>query len=206
MWEHAPRLNNVLYVAVARTTCQVETKRARPFIVPSSEPQQGLTLIEPLRPYFPCGKRRNRRSRRNLSIPSTSRTTAAMRGTPSMNLLAGLDAPIACAPSRQTPSPRNSWRSRHTGLGAQSPPGPLTRSCANYERSQNPRETVSLALSGQGSLLLFSGAWSQKSLRVWILSSPSSYSTPRRLSNLGFAISSLPPRFNSKFRRSGEEH
>jgi len=30
------------------------------------------------------------------------------RGEPSTNLLAGLGAPLACAPSRQTPSPRNS--------------------------------------------------------------------------------------------------
>jgi len=42
------------------------------------------------------------------TIPSTSRTLAARRREPSKNLLAGLDAPFACAPSRQIPSPRNS--------------------------------------------------------------------------------------------------
>ena len=36
---------------------------------------------------------------RKLSIPTTSSTLAAKRGAPSTNLLAGLDAPLACAPS-----------------------------------------------------------------------------------------------------------
>ena len=44
---------------------------------------------------------------RKLSTPSISRTPAARRGEQSTNLLAGLDVSLACAPSRQTPSPCN---------------------------------------------------------------------------------------------------
>ena len=40
----------------------------------------------------------------------------------------------------------------------------------------------------------------------WIPSSRSSYSTLGRLSNLGFATSSVPACANSKFQSSGEEH
>jgi len=39
-------------MAVARTVYHVERKSAKPFIVPSSKPQWGLTLTERLRPYF----------------------------------------------------------------------------------------------------------------------------------------------------------
>jgi len=56
------------------------------------------------------------------------------------------------------------------------------------------------------SLLLPSDAWSQESLRDWIPSPRSLYSTPGRLSNLGFATSSLPACANSNFQRSGEDH
>ena len=59
--------------------CHVETKSARPSIAPSSEPRWGLTLIEPLRPYYLGSGRISRRDGRNLSIPSTSRTLAASR-------------------------------------------------------------------------------------------------------------------------------
>ena len=70
--------------------------------------------------------------------------------------------------------------------------GSSTRSCPTYGRSENLRETVSLALSGQRSLLPLSGSWNQESLQVRILSSWSSCSTPVQPSNLGFAISALP--------------
>jgi len=43
--------NNVSHVSVARTMCHVVTKSARPIIALSSEPQCGLTLIKPHRPY-----------------------------------------------------------------------------------------------------------------------------------------------------------
>ena len=59
---------------------------------------------------------------------------------------------------------------------------------------------------GRKSLLLPSDAWSQENLRDWTPSSRSLYSTPGRLSNLGFAISSTPACTNSKFQRSGEKH
>ena len=45
-------LNKISFLAVARTMCHVGAKCARPFIAPSSEPQGGLTLTEPPRPYF----------------------------------------------------------------------------------------------------------------------------------------------------------
>ena len=85
------------------------TKSARPSIVPSPEPHWILTLIELLRPYY-LGQSRSRSDGRKLSTPSTSRTLAARSGEPPTNLLAGLDAPLASAPSRPTPSPHNSWR------------------------------------------------------------------------------------------------
>ena len=81
-----------------------------PSIALLSEPQWGLPLTEPLRPYSLDYNRRSRSDGRKLSTPSTSRTPAARRGEPSTNLLAGLDAPPACAPSRQIPSPCNWWR------------------------------------------------------------------------------------------------
>ena len=93
------QLNNVSHVADGRAMCHAGTKSARPSIAPSSEPQWGLTLIELLRPYY-LGY--NRRSR------SDGRKLLTRHGEQSTNLLAGLDAPLACAPSRQTPSPSNS--------------------------------------------------------------------------------------------------
>ena len=99
--------NNVSHVADGRTMCHARTNSARPSIAPSSEPQWGLTLIEPLRPYYLDSGRRSRSDGRKLLILSTSRTLAVRRGEPSTNLLAGLDAPLTCAPSRQIPSSRN---------------------------------------------------------------------------------------------------
>jgi len=86
-----PRPNSVSHVVVGRTTCHAGTKSARPSIAPSPEPQWGLTLIEPLRPYYLGSGRRSRSDGRKLSIPSTSRTLAARRGEPSTNILTGLD-------------------------------------------------------------------------------------------------------------------
>ena len=79
-----------------------------------------------------------------------------------------------------------------TRVKAASPLGSSRRSCPTCGRSKHLRQTISLTLSGQRSMLPSSGSWSQESLQVWILSSRSSCSTPGRLSNLGFAISSLP--------------
>ena len=69
-----PRPNNVSQVAVARTMCHVGTKSVRPSIAPSSEHQWGITLTEPLRPYYLGYNGRSRSDGRKLSIPSTSRT------------------------------------------------------------------------------------------------------------------------------------
>ena len=87
-----------------------------------------------------------------------------------------------------------------------SPPGSSTRSCPNSGRSQHLRVTVSLSPLGRRSLLLPSDAWSQERLWDWTPSSWSSYSTPVRLSNLGFATSPVLACTKSKFQRSGEEH
>jgi len=65
--------------------CYVRTNRARPFIAPSSEPQWGLTLTEPLRVYFNSSTIRSRSGGKKLSIPSTSRNPAARRGALSTN-------------------------------------------------------------------------------------------------------------------------
>ena len=77
--------------------CHAGTKSARPSIAPLSETQWGMPLTEPPRPYSLDYNRRCRSDGRKLSIPLTSRTPAARRGEQSTNLLAGLDAPLACA-------------------------------------------------------------------------------------------------------------
>jgi len=66
------------------------------------------TASEPPRPYSIDYNRRSRSDGRKLSTPSTSRTLATRRVEQSTNILAGLDALLACAPSQQIPSPRNS--------------------------------------------------------------------------------------------------
>jgi len=97
--------------------------------------------------------------------------------------MASQDAPLACAPSQQTPSPHNSWRMGHTRLGSMSPPSSPTRSWMTYGRSQHLREKVSLALLGQKSLLPPPGTWSQESLHNYILFSQSLLlGTPKYLS------------------------
>jgi len=101
------RLNNVSHVTIGRTMCHAGTNSARPSIAPLSEPQWGLTLTDPLRHYF-LDYNRSRSDGRKLSTPSTTGTLATRHGEQSLNLLAGLDAPLACAPSRQIPSPCNS--------------------------------------------------------------------------------------------------
>jgi len=199
-----PRPDHVYHLAAGRTLCHAGTKSARPSIAASPEPRWELTLIEPLRPY--CLGWISRSDGRKLSIPSTSHTLAARHGEPWINLLAGLDAPFANAPSRKLPSPHKSWRTGHTGQWIACPPGWSTRSCPTYGRFQHLRVTVSLNPLGSRSLMLPSDAWSQEYLRDWIPSSRSSYSTPGRLSNLGFATSSLPACANSKYQISGEEH
>jgi len=152
------RLNNVSHVAAGRTMCHVGTKIARPSIAPLSEPQWGLPLTEPPRPYSLDYDRRSRSDGRKLSTPSISRTPAARHGEPSTNLLAGLDAPAACAPSRKIPSTRSWRRTGHTRLATESPPGSSTNSCPTYGRFQHLKITVSRNPSGRKSLLLPSDA------------------------------------------------
>ena len=165
------RLNNVSHVAAGRTMCHARIKSARPSIAPLSEPHWGLLLTEPPRSYSLDYNKRSRGGGRKLSTPSTSRTPAARGGEQSTNLLAGLDAPLNCAPSQQIPSPHNSWRTGHTRPAAASPPGSSINRCPTYWRFQHLRITVSPNPSGRKSLLLPSDAWSQESLRNWIPSS-----------------------------------
>jgi len=101
------RPNNVSHLAVGRTVCHAETKSARPLSLLHPSPGWGLTLTELPCPYY-LDSNRSRSDGRKLLIPSTSNTPVARLGEPSTNILAGLDAPLACAPSRQTLSPRNS--------------------------------------------------------------------------------------------------
>jgi len=159
------RPNNASHVAVGRTMCQAGIKNARPSIAPSCKPQWGLTLIDPLRPYYPGSGRRSRSDGRKLSIPTTYRTLAGRRGESSTNVLAGLDTPFISAPSRQTPSPRNSWRTGHTGQVTECPTGWSTKICPTYGKFQHLRVIVSLNPLGRRKLLLPSDAWSQESLQ-----------------------------------------
>ena len=55
-----------------------------------------------------------KRGGRKLSTPSTSRFLATRHGEQSTNLLEGVDAPLACATSRQIPSPHKN-RAHRTG-------------------------------------------------------------------------------------------
>jgi len=93
-------------------------KEARPFIDTFSEPQWGLTPTELLWPYFHEWTTRGKSSEK-LSISSISCTPAARCGAPTINLLAGLDTPFACAPSQQTPSSHNLWRTGHNKVSKQ---------------------------------------------------------------------------------------
>ena len=185
-------MNNAFHVAVARNVCHVGTKNARPSIAASSE--WGLARIEPLRPYFLGSNRRSRSDEKKLSIPSTSRTLVERRGETSTNSLAGLDAPLACAPSRQTPSPTKLWRTGHTGSRADlwkitTPEGhsisdPFrTEELAAAIRRPKPEKSPGLDSIFSKFILHIGSAL-----------------------NVGFAISSLPGCDNSKFQRSGKEH
>jgi len=136
--------NNISHVPAWRTMCHAGTKSARPSIAPLSEPQRGLTLMAPPHHYYLYLNRRSRSDERKLVIPSISRTLVVRRGEVSTNILAGFDATLACAPSRQTPSPRNSWRMGNTSLGPASPPGSSTGSCPICWRFQHLRVTISL--------------------------------------------------------------
>jgi len=109
-WACYPRPNNV---AVARTMCHAGTKSFIRAPVGTDPDTAAATLLSRNRNRSDgsCQRNRNRTDGRKfsknrnmsdgrkLSIPTTSSTLAAKRGAPSTNLLAGLDAPLACAPS-----------------------------------------------------------------------------------------------------------
>ena len=48
------------YLAAGKSMCHAGTKSVRPSVAPLPEPQLGLTLMEPLRPYYPGSGRRSR--------------------------------------------------------------------------------------------------------------------------------------------------
>jgi len=161
------QLNNLSHMAVTKIMCHVGTKSARPFIVPTPKSQWGLTLIEPLRSCFHGSGRRGRNDVKKLSILSTSRTPATRHKAPSINLLASLDTPLACAPSQQTPS--QLVRNVAQTTGSHESTRFINKQLPKLWKGQHLKETVYLALSGHRSLLPPSGTWSQESLWDWIL-------------------------------------
>ena len=94
--------------------CHAGIKSARPFIAPSFEPQWGLTQLEPLRPTISAGTETERWEEAVSSIDFSHSSRKAWR---TINITAGIGAPLACALSRQSPSPRSSWRTGHRGRG-----------------------------------------------------------------------------------------
>ena len=87
----------------------------------------------------------------NLSIPSTSRTSAAWRGAPWINLLVCLGTPLACAPYQQTPSSHNSWRTRHKNGGPRVHQAHQQGGVRLFGRSEHLREIYMWPLQDWGS-------------------------------------------------------
>jgi len=98
---------------------------------------------------------------KKLAIPSTSCTAAARCGAPSKNLLAGLQAPLVCAPFQHISLLHSSCRTGHTRRGTASPRSSSTSSCRTYGRFQHLMEIVPLVPS-QMSFLTPSTTWSQE--------------------------------------------
>jgi len=85
----------------SRKSCAMLGQSVSPSITPLIEPQWALTLTEPLCPYYLDYNISSMSNGRKLSTPSTSHTLDTRRGEQSTNLLAGLDAPLTCATSKQ---------------------------------------------------------------------------------------------------------
>jgi len=184
-------------MAIARAMCHVGTKSARPLSLLHPSPSGTDSNRAPSSLLFRLEQKQERW--RKLLIPLTSRTLAARRGAPSTNSLAGLDAHLHCAPSRQTTSPRNSQERGTQGRG---------RDSTRLNNKQLPHlgkipTTVCLNPLGRRGLLLPFRRLKQGKTPQLDSISRSLYSTPGQLSNLGFATSSLPACANSKFQRSG---
>ena len=131
------------------------------------------------------------------------------RWAPSINLLLGQDAPLVCAPSQQTRSPHNLWRTEHTRLGVSNPPGPPTSSRPTYGRSEHLKERVGYFWPFQvgGACCRRPQAPEPRKVRWSGFYLPRVY-TPCRLDSrfVVFAISPLPVCANSKIHRSREKH
>ena len=198
------QLSNASHVVITRTMCHAGTKSVRPFIAPSSEPHCVLTLIELFYPFFHSSNRGSRIDGTKLSIPSTSRTPAARCGPPSINLLAGLDAPLAYAPLPHVC--KLYCLATHENGGTQEWKPRTNKELSDLWKVPTPQGNSISGPFSQRSFLLPSGDCIHENHQVWILFSRSLYSTLGQLSNLGFAITSRPACTNSKFQRSGEEH
>jgi len=195
------RPNNVSHVAAGRTMCHAGTKSARPSIAPLPEPSGDWQSR-----FVPTISAREEAGAME-AVNSIDLSHSSRKAWRIFNKLTGRSGySFTSAPSRQTPSSRNLWRTGHTRPWIANPPGWSARNCPTYGKSQHLRVTVSLNPLRRRTLLLPSDAWSQESLRDRTPSSRSSYSTAGRLSNLGFATSSVPACANSKVQKSGEEH
>jgi len=139
---------------LGRTMCHAGTKSARSYIAPLPEPQWGLTLIEPLRPYYLGSGRRSRSDWKKQFIPSTSRTLATRRRR-TMNKLTGRSG---CS-FHQCPVSANSIASQLVKNGARKTRDRKYTRLVNKELSDlwkiaTPEGTVSLNPLGRRSLLL----------------------------------------------------
>jgi len=80
------RPNNASHLAVRRTMCHAGTKSARPSVAPLFEPQWGLTLIEPPRPYYLGQKKQERREE---AVNSTDFSHSSRKAWRTINKLTG---------------------------------------------------------------------------------------------------------------------
>ena len=194
-----PRPNNVSHVAVGRTMCHAAIKSTGPSIRASSDPQSELTLIEPLCPYYHHWKRS--RSNGGKLVNSIHFSLSTRKAWSTINKLTWRSG---CS-FHQCPVPANSILSQRVKNGAHRTGGRESSRFINQNlfdlRKIPTPEDHSISDSFRPVELA-----AALSCLDWIPFSRSLYSTPGRLSNLGFGITSLPACANSKFQTSREEH
>jgi len=183
--------------------CRAGTKSARPSIAPLSEPQWGLPLTEPPRPYSLDYNRRREEAVHSIDISHSSRK--AWRTINKLTDRSGRS-------SRVCPVSENCIASQ------------LVKNGAHKTSDREPTRLVNKQLSDlwkkiptpQGHSIYepfkpeeFAAALRRltpgKSPELDSIF-PEFILAPGRLSNLGSATSSIPACANSKFQRSGEEH
>jgi len=184
------RLNKVSHVAVARTMCHAGTRVRDPYrsfiraTMETGSDRAGSSLL------FRREQKKQERWEETFNY-MTSRTQAAKREAPSTNSLACLNAPLACASSRQTSSSRN-LEERST----QHREPPFYQ--AYHQGAVQPMEghsTVTLTLSDQRSLKAFGSGF-----HLLVVYAPRWVGS--HILVLRFPQSSLPAHPNSKFQRS----